>query len=292
MNDTTRRFLNAIVEKVPTGGTIVELRLFPAIRQGGVESGVAVVALETPELVIADVAASGDEDALRGEALDLAAESEAEVVTSADDVDVPLAAEATDATESVQDAVEMLEVLEAAAHDEGDAAAAAMDDADATVTVDIAEVVEFAAQDGAGDTIDATAEVTPDLMAPDADAESPSGSAPGDAIFAADGDDDSPYAPDVAPSSADEVVLELQDSPALPFKRFAILTARYRLVFKGPDRGKWEMEVTHEADAPLATVERVARGVAKRAGEENEPEHFSAVSLRTALDAPAWVSAT
>ena len=71
-----------------------------------------------------------------------------------------------------------------------------------------------------------------------------------------------------------------------------MLTARYRLVLKGPDRGKWEMEVTHEADAPLATLERVARGVAKRAGEESDPEHFSAHALRSALDAPAWVTTT
>ncbi len=48
MNDTTRRFLSAITERVPEGGRIVELRLFPAIRQGGIESGVAVVAVEPP----------------------------------------------------------------------------------------------------------------------------------------------------------------------------------------------------------------------------------------------------
>ncbi|HPV77204.1 MAG TPA: hypothetical protein PLX31_20040, partial [Gemmatimonadaceae bacterium] len=52
MNDTTRRFLTAIVDRVPNGGRIVELRLFPAIRQGGIESGVAVVAVEPPEPVV------------------------------------------------------------------------------------------------------------------------------------------------------------------------------------------------------------------------------------------------
>ncbi|MCC6772957.1 MAG: hypothetical protein IT360_17340, partial [Gemmatimonadaceae bacterium] len=72
--------------------------------------------------------------------------------------------------------------------------------------------------------------------------------------------------------------------------RYAIITASYRLTLKGPDRGKWDVDLTHEADAPLATVERVARGVAKRAGEDSEPEHFSGESLQRALDAPAWVT--
>ena len=45
MNDTTRRFVHAILERLPAG-EIVELRLFPAIRQGAIESAAAVIALE------------------------------------------------------------------------------------------------------------------------------------------------------------------------------------------------------------------------------------------------------
>ncbi len=75
-------------------------------------------------------------------------------------------------------------------------------------------------------------------------------------------------------------------------QRYAILTASYRLTIKGPDRGKWDVDMTHEADAPLATVERVARGVSKRSGDGSEPEHFSGESLRQALDAPAWIETT
>ncbi|MEP7383702.1 MAG: hypothetical protein ABI910_18595, partial [Gemmatimonadota bacterium] len=92
----------------------------------------------------------------------------------------------------------------------------------------------------------------------------------------------------------EELPLPLDEPPAPPriIQRYAILTASYRLTLKGPDRGKWDVEMTHEADAPLATVERVARGVAKRSGDESEAEHFSAESLKQALDAPAWIEAT
>ncbi|MCR4340313.1 MAG: hypothetical protein NUW01_10560 [Gemmatimonadaceae bacterium] len=43
MNDITERFLREIAEHIPPE-TISEVRLFPAIRQGLVETGVAVVA--------------------------------------------------------------------------------------------------------------------------------------------------------------------------------------------------------------------------------------------------------
>ncbi len=43
MNDTTEHFLREIAEHIPPD-TVSEVRLFPAIRQGLVETGVAVVA--------------------------------------------------------------------------------------------------------------------------------------------------------------------------------------------------------------------------------------------------------
>lgn len=43
-----------------------------------------------------------------------------------------------------------------------------------------------------------------------------------------------------------------------------VLTARYRYTLKGPDRGAWTVEVHEQADAPLATVEMVVAGVARR----------------------------
>jgi len=43
MNETTERFLRAIADRVP-GRRVCEVRLFPAIRLGQMETGVAVVA--------------------------------------------------------------------------------------------------------------------------------------------------------------------------------------------------------------------------------------------------------
>jgi hypothetical protein len=69
--------------------------------------------------------------------------------------------------------------------------------------------------------------------------------------------------------------------------RYEILSARYKLVLKGTERGQWDAEVRHEADAPLDTIDRVVRGVALRAGEEGEPECLAEAGLRAALsDAP------
>jgi hypothetical protein len=65
--------------------------------------------------------------------------------------------------------------------------------------------------------------------------------------------------------------------------RHTVWSASYRHTVKGPDRGKWEVEVTPEADAPLVTVEAVVHGVMKRAGEQFEPERLSAAEFRTIL---------
>ena len=54
MTDETRaRFLAAIAAQLPAD-RIAEVHLFPAIRQGGMESGVAVVAVEPMLMPIAD----------------------------------------------------------------------------------------------------------------------------------------------------------------------------------------------------------------------------------------------
>lgn len=58
-------------------------------------------------------------------------------------------------------------------------------------------------------------------------------------------------------------------------ERTEVFTASYRWTRKGPDRGKWEVEVTPEAHAPLATVEAVVRGVQERAGEALDAHRMS-----------------
>ena len=59
------------------------------------------------------------------------------------------------------------------------------------------------------------------------------------------------------------------EAPA-PIERHVIYTAAYRLTLKGPDRGKWETNVTAEADAPIITVDAVVRGVQRRSGDVDE----------------------
>ena len=65
--------------------------------------------------------------------------------------------------------------------------------------------------------------------------------------------------------------------------RYAVFTARYRHVLKGPDRGRWEVAVVAEADAPLAAVGAVVRGVQRRAGDIEPPEHITGAALREVL---------
>lgn len=72
-------------------------------------------------------------------------------------------------------------------------------------------------------------------------------------------------------------------SPPTPDQRYTVYTARYRHTLKGPDRGKWESSIVAEADAPLLSIESVVRGVQRRSGDVDPPDHMSATELRAAL---------
>jgi hypothetical protein len=76
-----------------------------------------------------------------------------------------------------------------------------------------------------------------------------------------------------------------------PPRRLTIFRARYRLTLKGAERGKWEMDLTEEADAPASTVDEVVRGVHRRAGEESEPERLTGEAFRAALSDEPWTAA-
>jgi hypothetical protein len=97
-----------------------------------------------------------------------------------------------------------------------------------------------------------------------------------------------------AESSVDEPLAEPSDEEPLAestaaepsSSRFTIHTARYRLTLKGVDRGKWEVDVVAEADAPLDAVDAVVRGVQRRAGEGTEPDRLTTEAFRDALEAP------
>ena len=75
--------------------------------------------------------------------------------------------------------------------------------------------------------------------------------------------------------------------PPAPAERYTVYTAKYRLVLKGPDRGKWESSLVAEADAPLVTVATVVRGVQRRSGDADEIERMSGDEARAAIRSTA-----
>ena len=87
----------------------------------------------------------------------------------------------------------------------------------------------------------------------------------------------------VAESEADASATEGAASPTI--SRYIIHTARYRLTLKGVDRGKWEVDVVAEADAPLDAVDAVVRGVQRRAGDVDDPTRMTGEEIRSALPA-------
>jgi hypothetical protein len=97
---------------------------------------------------------------------------------------------------------------------------------------------------------------------------------------------EAPVAPTSTPDESGDAA-ETSDDRA---DRLSILTARFRQTVKGPERGKWEFDIVHDADAPLETVERVVRGVAHRAGEDGEPELLTGDAFRRALSEPWWTT--
>jgi len=100
----------------------------------------------------------------------------------------------------------------------------------------------------------------------------------------ADSPEPSPYLDTNVPA-AEETVVGVE-TPAE--SRHVVFTALYRLTRKGPDRGKWFFEVTAQADAPLATVDTVVRGVMHRSKDLTETERLSGEQLRSLLAEPAW----
>jgi hypothetical protein len=69
--------------------------------------------------------------------------------------------------------------------------------------------------------------------------------------------------------------------------KHTVFSAHYRHTLKGIDRGKWQVNVVEEADAPLLTVEAVVRGVQRRAGDLEDPERMEGDAVREVLAAVA-----
>ena len=182
MTDETRaRFLAAIAKQIPAD-RVIEAHFFHGIRQGGVESGVAVIAVERATAPSLDVDGGY--------------------------VPPPDVAEAAplETTESV------------VVHDQ------------------LADETAFVADETLDD------------------------------------DDDSPYA---------DGPVRAGPAPS----RYTVYSAHYRYTLKGLERGKWEVSVTEEADAPLLTIDAVVRGVQSRSGDVEEIVRLSGDEFRAALPA-------
>ena len=94
-------------------------------------------------------------------------------------------------------------------------------------------------------------------------------------------EDPSPY--------RDVVTVERYLHRPRPASRYTVYSARYRSTLKGLERGKWEVSVTEEADAPLLTIDAVVRGVQRRSGDADETIRLSGDEFRAGL--PVSVSA-
>jgi hypothetical protein len=92
-------------------------------------------------------------------------------------------------------------------------------------------------------------------------------------------------ATDVAVDQADGAPADppVAESGDLSAPRYTVFTAHYRHVLKGPERGRWEVSVVAEAEAPLDAVGAVVRGVQRRAGDVDPPEHITGDALRDVL---------
>jgi hypothetical protein len=94
--------------------------------------------------------------------------------------------------------------------------------------------------------------------------------------------DQAPLAEDSATGVSDDVGETIEVDSSSKGKP-VVYTARYRLVLKGPDRGKWEASVTAEADAPLVSVDAVVRGVQRRAGDVEEATRMEGDEVRESV---------
>jgi hypothetical protein len=221
MTDTQLRFLRAIADRVPLD-RLAEVHLFPAMRQGITETGIAVVAARQEGAVVDDAPAAASEIAT------------------------------PDVTEDI-----------AAALAEEDSPSTAVEPAQAELAL-----VDDPIGEPGGDPTEAASMHAASTQPPD--------EVPDDSVDAVASD---AHEDDVAGAPVGRM------APAAR-GRHTVFSARYRMTIKGPERGRWEVDVVEEADAPLLTVEMVVRGVQRRSGEGADPERLDAARLRELL-APA-----
>jgi hypothetical protein len=284
LSDAQRRLLAMVAERLP-GGRVRELYLFAPIRQGGVETGLAVIAAAEPPAADGvpelDESAELDENAEPGETVAPGAGGD-----GMDRMDGMDGSDATDTAGTARTADTVVGPIEApvCAPEDADVVRAAVLAAEASVDVAEAE----------GEAVGTVADVT--ACDPTEDA---AGASPSVAELELDGGDAVAEPPAVVTRAEEAVeragqamddggafadVGELGgDSARQAPERYTVYTARYRLQLKGPDRGKWAVELVAEADAPLLTVDAVVRGVQRRAGEVAEVERLTGPDLARLL---------
>jgi len=252
VSEVTERFLRAVIATVPVE-LIEELHLFSPLRQGTVETGIAVLAARVP----------------------LAAVEE-----SAAEPELPFVDEAGEAGDVV-------EATDAPDLEAPDVEAPGVEAPD--VEAPGVEAPDVEAPDVEAPGVEAPGVEAPSTEAPEADA--PTGELEVVADAGDDDEDVSVVEKPHVEASADESdeADAVSDVPAVKTERpvrHTVYTARYRYVIKGPERGKWESNIKDEADAPLITVETVVRGVQRRAGEESEIVRYSGAQIARALRIP------
>ncbi|MCC7053917.1 MAG: hypothetical protein IT355_11705 [Gemmatimonadaceae bacterium] len=295
MTETQERFLRTILGRVPLD-SVVELHLFPPIRRGTLETGVAVVVTalppEPPTLVgpDTDIAAAdtGDThfgDTQTGDSAPIAADATAEIGDTETGDSAPIAT--SEIGDSAPIAVD--DTAEIGATEIGDSAPTEIGDSAPIATDATAEIgaTEIGAEigDSAPIAVDDTEAAHLGDSAPIASDDAESGDPAPVAATDADGADDSPCAdepasadapPTTATAAQDDRLTMTDAAPdgaATPARRrMRISTASYRHTIKGVERGKWSVDLIEEADAPLEAVEAVLRGVRHRSSEPADPE--------------------
>ncbi|GDX86452.1 hypothetical protein LBMAG44_03650 [Gemmatimonadota bacterium] len=91
--------------------------------------------------------------------------------------------------------------------------------------------------------------------------------------------------PELALESSTHVGATVAEPAELSAERTVVHTAAYRWTRKGPERGKWAVDIVAEADAPLAAVEAVVRGVQERAGEAFDAHRMTGAEVQAMLAA-------
>jgi hypothetical protein len=245
LTETRERFLLTIVAQVPAE-RIVEIHFFQPIKQGGSESGVAVVAA-WPEVE------EGQENA--------------SAVVSDLDVDVRVDTDVDVATDAV--------VSEVAGEISGEIADETSGEISSESSDEISdENAPMTAGDASADAIDDTADesfgedAVVSVDAASIESELPLDEAP----------------PNEMPVD-DVAVVDALASENRTKGRHTIYTALYRLTLKGPDRGKWETNVVAEADAPLVAVDAVVRGVQRRSGDVDDATRLDGDEVRALVQA-------